>query len=403
MRVSNVERDELSEAFLAAAVQAGYLRIPSFNGYIQEGFAYNQITLRNGRRCSTATAYIYPARRRRNLDVIVDATATRIVVKDGKAHKVEYRRDGVIEAVTARREIIVSSGVFNSPHLLQRSGIGPADLLRRFDIPVVANVPGVGENLQDHIGVGMTYECARPITINDTVNNPLRLSLAVAKYFVFRKGLLASTPVPSAGLIRTDPSLAEPDVKLQLRNWNRSASGRKKERMGLVALSSFGVAVHLMHPTSRGTVRLKSKDENAPPEIRFNFFTSERDRHSATVGQRETRKLMSMPAMRPYVVRELTPGAEFQSDDELVEHFRKRAISGHHATGSCRMGIDDLAAVDPRLRVRGVEGLRVIDASVMPRQVAANTNATTIMIAEKGAAMILEDAKAPARLSASVV
>ena len=393
LRVSNLPRDPLSEAFIDAALQAGYSRNGyCFNGKNQEGFDYNQVSIRNGRRCSTATAYLRPARRRNNLRVIVDALATRILFKEGAARGVEFTRNGQTQTVLARREVILSGGVFNSPQLLQISGVGPGSLIGEFGIPLVADLPGVGENLQDHIGVGMAYQCNQPITLNDIVNNPLRRLLAGIQYALFRKGMLASSPVPSAGMIRTDPSLAAPDVKLQFRSWNRSHSGRAKEPVALSPLSSFGVAVHLMHPDSRGTVRIKSSNSAEAPEIRFNFFVSERDHRTAAAGMRITRKIMAMPAMARYIVKELTPGPQCSGDSDLIDNFRHRAISGHHATGSCKMGTDDMAVVDPRLRVRGVGHLRVIDASVMPRQVAANINATTIMIAEKGAAMVIEDA-----------
>ncbi|MCO5063534.1 MAG: GMC family oxidoreductase N-terminal domain-containing protein [Rhizobiaceae bacterium] len=393
LKVTNLRRDPLSDAFIQAADEAGYRKNGGFNGRNQNGFGYNQVTIAKGRRVSTSSAYLHPARRRSNLNVLTRTTATRILFENGEAKGIEFVRDGITKTILARREVVLCGGVFNSPQLLQVSGVGPGELLAQCNVPLVSHSPGVGENLQDHIGVGMTYQCAKPVTINDIVNNPFRLALSIAEYALFRRGLLTSTPVAAAGLICTDPSHHEPDVKLQLRNWNRSHSGRSKERMGLSPLSSFGVAVHLMHPESRGSVRIKSASAEVPPEIRFNFFLSERDHQSALIGQRINRQIMSMPAMRPFIVKELSPGPDCNSDDELVENFRKRAISGHHATGSCKMGVDELAVVDPRLRVRGVGRLRVVDASIMPRQVAANTNATTIMIGEKGSAMIMEDAR----------
>jgi choline dehydrogenase len=391
--IVRVEQNELSEAFLRAAAEAGYPRVDCLDDQQIEQFGYNQITIKNGKRCSTATAYLQPARRRSNLNVVTHGKVTKVIIKDGAAKGIEYRSAGKIEAIYARREVILCAGVFGSAEILQRSGVGAGDHLQQLEIPVVADVPGVGRNLQDHIGVGMTFECARPITINDIVHSKRRLAWELAKYGLFRKGLLTSTPVPAAGLIRTDPSSDEPDVKLQLRNWNRSHSGRKKERMGLSRISSFGVAVHLMHPESRGTVRIKSGDSDASPEIKFNFFQSQKDWQAAIAGQRVTRTIMARPAMKPYIVKELTPGPECASDEDLLEHFRSHAISNHHAVGTCRMGSDPSSVVDVRLRVRGVAGLRVVDASIMPRQVAANTNATTIMIAEKGASMIREDAR----------
>lgn len=394
LTVSNCPRDELGDAFIDAALQAGYSRnVHGFNGRCQEGFDYNQMSIRNGRRCSTAVAYLHPARRRNNLSVIVGALATRILFKDGAARGIEFRRNGITQTVLARREVILAGGAFNSPQLLQISGVGPADLLSEFNIPLVANLPGVGENLQDHIGAGMTYQCSRPITVNDIVNNPLRRLAAGIQYVLFRKGLLASSAGTAAGMIRTDPALSAPDVKLQVTNWNRTLRGQKK-LMGLSPLSSFSVGMKLMHPENRGAVRIKSADGAAAPEIRFNCFVSERDQRIAVAALRVIRHIMAMPAIAPYIVQELTPGPQCSTDSGLIDHVRQHANFGGHCTGTCRMGIDDMAVVDPRLRLRGVERLRVIDASVMPRIVAANTNATAIMIAEKGSAMVIEDAKA---------
>lgn len=394
MKVARVQKDELSEAFLTAANEAGYPRLDYLDDQQIEGFGYNQVTIKNGKRCSTATAYLSEARRRPNVEVLTRCEVERVIFQDGAARGIEYRTNaGERCKIFARREVILCAGVFGSPEILQRSGIGNGCLLQSLQVPVIADLPGVGENLQDHIGVGLSFECARPVTINDVVNSRPKFLLAIAEYFLFRKGLLTSTPVASAGLIRTDASLDEPDVKLQLRNWNRSHSGRKKERMGLSPFSSFGVAVHLMHSESRGTVRIRGPYSDVRPEIKFNYFQAEKDWRAAINGQRAARTIMSMPSMRKYIVREMSPGPTCVTDEDLLGHFRSSAISNHHAVGTCKIGADAMAVVDSRLSLRGITGLRVVDASVMPRIVAANTNSTTIMIAEKGAAMIREDAR----------
>ncbi len=392
MRVSDMARYELTDAFVAAGIEAGYPGNDDFNGPSQDGFGYNQATIRNGRRGSTSIDFLRPARRRGNLKVFTQALATRILFNGGQATGVEFRRDGVLQRLSARREVIVASGSFNSPQLLQVSGVGPADLLKKHGIAVVADLPGVGANLQDHFQLSVSYRCSRPVTVNDYVNNPLRRIAMGAQYLLFRKGLMATNATMVGGCIRTDPSLPAPDAKLQLRLWGRSITGRSRERMGLHPFSSFLVSVMLLHPDNRGTVRIQSADSSVQPEIRFNYFESERDRKASLVSLRAIRKIMAMPAIAPYVAEEMSPGPKCENDAELLDFCRRNGTTNHHSVGTCKMGIDDQAVVDARLRVRGVGRLRVVDASIMPAIVGGNPNATIVMIAEKGAAMILEDA-----------
>lgn len=397
MRVSDMARYELTDAFVAAGIEAGYPRNDDFNGPSQDGFGYNQATIRNGRRGSTSIDFLRPARRRGNLAVYTHALATRVQFKDGQASGVEFRRDGVLRHISARREVIVAGGSFNSPQLLQVSGVGPADLLQKHGIAVVADLPGVGANLQDHFQLSVSYRCSRPVTVNDYVNNPLRRMAMGAQYLLFRKGLMATNATMVGGCIRTDPSLPAPDAKLQLRLWGRSITGRTRERMGLHPFSSFLVSVMLLHPDNRGTVRINSADSGVQPEIRFNYFQSARDRKASLVSLRAIRKIMAMPAIASYVAEEMSPGPKCESDADLLDFCRRNGTTNHHSVGTCKMGIDDQAVVDARLRVRGVARLRVVDASIMPAIVGGNPNATIVMIAEKGAAMILGDAAAYAK------
>jgi choline dehydrogenase len=392
MRVSDMARHELTDAFVEAGVQAGYPRNADFNGESQDGFGYNQVTIRNGRRGSTSIDFLRPALRRPNLEVMLHALATRILFRDRQAVGVEFLRAGTLRRVTARREVVLAGGSFNSPQLLQVSGIGPADLLARHGIPLVAYAPGVGANLQDHFQVSISYRCARPVTVNDYVNNPLRRLAMGAQYLLFRKGLMATNATLVGGCLRTDPSLPAPDVKVQLRLWGRSITGRSRERMGLHPFSSFLVSIMLLHPENRGSVRIRSADSAMQPEIRFNYFQSERDRRASVIALRAIRKVMSMPAIAPYVAEEMSPGPGCATDEDLVGFCRKQGTTNHHSVGTCRMGVDEAAVVDPRLRVRGLTGLRVVDASIMPAIVGGNPNATIVMIAEKGADMILQDA-----------
>ncbi len=393
MHVSNLPRNELADAFIQAGVQAGYDETDLRDGSHEEGFGYNQLTIRGGRRCSAAVAYLHPARRRSNLRVITDALAVRILFRGREATGVEYLLGGETRTIQARKEVIVSSGAFNSPQLLQRSGIGSSGLLRKFGIPVLTDLPGVGANLQDHFGFWGSYRCTRPITVNDVINHPLRRWAMGARYLLFRNGLMAINPSYVAGCIRTDSALDSPDVKLNLTLWCRSTSGRAKERFGLQPFSSFSVFITLQHPAARGSVCIRGADPRLAPEIKFNFMTSEFDRRVSIGALREMRKVMSMPAIAPYVAEEIAPGPECVSDDELTDYVRRAGRTNHHPTSTCKMGIDELAVVDPRLRVHGVDRLRVVDASIMPRIVAGNPNATIVMTAEKASSMILEDAE----------
>ena len=392
--VSNTYRHELADAFIAAAEQAGYPRNPDFNGARQEGFGYNQLTTRGGRRCSTAVAYIKPARHRENLKVIVNAIATRVLFDGREATGVEYEVEGRKHVVRARREVIVSSGATNSPQLLQLSGVGPADLLRKLDIPVVAEIKEVGEDLQDHFGAAISYRCNRPISLNNVINDPIRRTLMGLNYILFRKGPMAGNAGLCSGFVRTDPALSVPDIDILMWIWSIAKSARRaKERVSLDPFPGFTAMACLTHPESRGSVRAKSRDPNVSPEIRFNHLTAERDRRSLVGGLRAIRRVMSMPSISSYIAEEVDPGPGCVTDDDLLRHLRTRGRSTFHSTSTCRMGVDSRAVVDPRLRVRGFGRLRVADASIMPRVISGNTNAATIMIGEKAASMILEDAK----------
>lgn len=390
--VTTQAKHELVEAFIAAGIQAGYKRNDDFNGAVQEGFGYNQATVRKGRRSSTARAFLHPARKRPNLNVVTKALATRILFEGRKAIGVEYLRGDKTETVMARREVIVCGGVFNAPQLLQLSGIGPGELLREFSIPVVHELKGVGENMQDHFSAAISYRCSKPITVNDYYNNPFRRYVMGIRYLLFHDGIMAGNANYAGGCIRTDPALEAPDVKLHLQMWSRSSGVHSAGRMALTPWSGFAVSMHLFHPESRGTVRIRSADPRDPPRMQFNFFLSRKDQEVSVASMQTIRKVMSMPAIKPYVVEETTPGPACSTHDDWIAFFRKYGRSNHHGSSTCKMGIDDMAVVDPRLRVHGVANLRVVDASIMPQIVAANTNAASIMIGEKGAAMILEDA-----------
>ncbi|MGE0253564.1 MAG: GMC family oxidoreductase [Alphaproteobacteria bacterium] len=383
------EPHPVCDAFIAAAEACGYPRNRDFNGVAQEGFGYVQVTLRNGRRSSAATAYLHPVRRRANLHVVTRAHATRVLFDGRRASGVEYLQGGETRHAMARGEVLLAGGAFNSPQLLQLSGIGPAALLRGHGIAVLADRQDVGANLQDHYNGRLTWKCTAPVTLNDVVRNPLRGAWAALRYAVERKGFLTMAASYAAGFLRTDPRLATPDIQagLALFSTDRISDG-------LHRFSGFSVGVRVLRPESRGSVAIAGADPFAAPVIRPNYLHAENDVRAAVAGMKAVRRIMAAAPMRPWIEREHEPGADCSSDEQIVAHLRAKGGISYHPVGTCRMGIDTDAVVDPRLRVRDVDGLRVVDASIMPTLVSGNTNAPTIMIGEKAADMILADAAA---------
>jgi choline dehydrogenase len=385
--VSNLSHaDPLSAAFIAAAVEAGIPRNHDFNGATQEGAGFFQTTTRYGRRASTAVAYLRPARGRSNLHVETAALAQRILFDGRRAGAIEYGKAGYLRTARARKEILVSGGAYNSPQLLQLSGIGPADLLRKHGIDVVLDAPGVGHDLQDHLQVRMVMRCTKPITLNDVVNSPVRKVLAGLKYAALRTGPLSIAAGTSGAFFKTSPRLATPDIQIHFLPFSTDKMGEK-----LHSFSGFSASVCQLRPESRGSLRIRSADPSVPPEIRINYLSTEADRRANVEGLKILRKILQAPALRPYVVEEVDPGIKVSTDEALLAYCRARGSTIYHPTSTCRMGSDPLAVVDQRLRLRGIQGLRVVDASVMPDLVSGNTNAAVIMIAEKASDMILED------------
>jgi choline dehydrogenase len=380
--------DPLSAAFITAAAETGLPVNPDFNGASQEGAGFFQTTTRHGRRASAAVAYLRSARGRSNMRVETSALAQRIVFDGRRADAVEYRQAGVLKTARARKEILVSGGAFNSPQLLQLSGVGPADLLRKHGIDVVLDAPGVGHDLQDHMQVRVVMRCSQAITLNDIVNSPVRKALTGLQYAAFRTGPLTIAAGTSGAFFRTNPRLATPDIQIHFLPFSTDKMGEK-----LHSFSGFTASVCQLRPESRGSLRIRSADPAAPPEIRINYMSTETDRTANVEGLKIVRKILQAPALSPYVVEEVDPGAKVVSDEALLAHCRARGSTIYHPTSTCRMGNDPLAVVDQRLRLRGIEGLRVVDASVMPDLVSGNTNAVVIMIAEKASDMILADAR----------
>jgi choline dehydrogenase len=383
-----VHADPLSAAFIAAAAETGIPVNPDFNGVSQEGAGFFQTTTRRGRRASTAVAYLRPARGRKNLQVETSALAQRILFDGRRADAVEYRQAGVLRTARARKEILVSSGAYNSPQLLQLSGVGPSDLLRKHGIDVVLDAPGVGHDLQDHMQVRVVMRCAQSITLNDVVNSPVRRILAGARYAAFRKGPLTIAAGTSGAFFKTSPRLATPDIQIHFLPFSTDKMGER-----LHAFSGFSASICQLRPESRGSLRIRSADPAAAPEIRINYLSTEVDRTANIEGLKVLRKILQAPALRPYVIEEVDPGTKVSTDGELLNYCRARGSTIYHPTSTCRMGSDPLAVVDQSLRVRGLEGLRVVDGSIMPDLVSGNTNAAIIMIAEKASDMILQDSR----------
>jgi choline dehydrogenase len=379
-------KHELIEALIGAGEELGIPENDDFNGATQEGIGYYQLTTRHGLRCSTATAYLRPARARPNLRVDTEAHATRILFDGRKATGVVYRQAGREVNVTARREVILSAGALQSPQLLQLSGIGPPALLQGFGIPVVHGLAGVGENLQDHLQARVIFRCTKPITTNDILSSPWRKLAMGLEFAVARRGPMAVGINQGGIFARTDPALARPDVQFHVATLSSDMAGSKVHEF-----SGFTMSVCQLQPESRGHVRLKSPDPLAAPAMQPNYLSTEKDRATLVAGIRLARALAATRALSPYVAGEYRPGPEAKSDDALLEFAKNTAGTIFHPSGTCKMGpaSDPLAVVDHDLAVHGLAGIRVVDCSIMPTLVSGNTNAPVVMIAEKIADRIL--------------
>ncbi len=378
----------LCEAFIAGAVEHGIPRNPDYNGAIQEGVSYSQRTISNGRRVSSATAFLHPIRSRRNLRVITGAHATRILLEGNRAAGVRYAKGGRggPESEVRGREVILSGGTYNSPQLLQLSGIGPADLLRDRGIEVRHALAGVGENLKDHYAPRFVARVKNIDTINQQVRG-LKLAAEVAKWVFTRKGILAQSPTLIYAFWRSHPDVANSDIQLTFTpaSYREGVQGELEQEPGMT------VASWQQRPDSRGWVRIKSADPFEAPAIQPNYLAEESDRRVLLAAMKLARRLLASKPLQPYYAYEDFPGKDVQSDDALLEAAKARGTTTFHPNGTCRMGAatDPLAVVDDQLRVRGIHGLRVVDASVMPTMLSANLNAATMMIADKASDLIL--------------
>jgi choline dehydrogenase len=371
-------RNPLSAVFIDAAVECGGVRNEDFNGPSQDGFGFYQATLRNARRCSTAVGYLRPAMERANLTVRTHAMTHRVVLEGERAVAVEFRHRGRVQQVRARREVLLCGGAIGSPQILMCSGIGPASMLESVGVPVRVALAGVGRNLQDHLDYCTLYKSREPITYD---LNLLQEAWAGLRFLATGSGPGASNVAESGGFMRSPLAHdARPDLQFHFVPAQLDDHGRNK-------LPGHGYTLHVcnLRPHSRGHLALSSPDSSVPPRIFANYLSEPADLAVLIEGVRLSREILSARAFDRYRGEEVFPGAQCRSNADFAAAIRAKAESIYHPVGTCRMGTDDDAVVDAALRVRGVQGLRVVDASVMPRLIGGNTNATTIMIAEKAA------------------
>lgn len=382
------ETHPLCDAFIDAGIEQGLPLNHDFNGEHQEGVGYFQTTSRNGRRCSSAVGYLNPAKSRSNLRIETHAHVTRVQIKDSTACGVEFIQRGTAKSARASGEVILCGGAINSPQLLELSGIGNEDLLNDLGIPVVRHLPGVGENLQDHFQVRMVLRSKQPVTLNDASRSlfgKMRLGL---DYLLFRNGPLTVSAGYAAAFFKTHSSLISPDIQVHFILFSSDKMGEK-----LHPFSGFTASVCQLRPESRGTIHIGSADPFDAPAIKVNYLSQEVDRLANINGLRKLRGILAADAMKPYLAEEMEPGAEAQSDDELLQYCRAAGTTVYHPVGTCSMGTGGGSVVTPKLEVQGIKGLRVADGSIMPRLVSGNTNAPIIMIGEKASDLILAAAQ----------
>jgi choline dehydrogenase len=389
------EHAELPDAFIDAAAAEGFPRNPDYNNGNQEGFGYYQVTQKNGRRWSTARAFLDPARGRPNLRVETDALTTRILLDGKRAVGVAYTQHGQTHEARCGREVLLAAGAVKSPHLLEMSGIGQPELLTSLGIPVRHELRGVGENYRDHYAPRMNWRVKLPVTLNEQTRGVTFLK-EIVKYYTQQRGVLTFTAGIVYGFVRTRPELEAPDVQY---HFAHASYGSAQTRV-LDREPGMTLTVYQCRPESKGSIHAKSPDSAAAPAIRPNFLAEELDQRTVVAGMRIGRQIINNPAMDRYRAYEMNPGDARQTDEELLDFARHNGQTTYHVIGTCKMGHDPMAVVDDQLRVHGLAGLRVMDASIMPTLVSGNTNAAVIMIAEKGADLIKAAAAQPTRVAA---
>ena len=381
-------KHELMEAIIRGANEIGVPRNDDFNSGDQEGVGYYQLFTHNGWRISSAVAYLKPARDRANLRIETDAHTTGVILEGRRAVGVRYIQNGVVREARAAREVSLSAGSLQSPQILQLSGIGPASLLQRRGVKVVHDLPGVGQNLQDHLQLRLMYKVSKPITTNDDLRTVFSQAKIGLQWLLTRTGPLG-IGINQGGLFtKILPGSETPDIQFHFGTLSADMAGGKPHPW-----SGCTFSVCQLRPESRGSVEIKSTDPVEPPSMRPNYLDAETDRICAVESIKYARRLASTSALKPYLVEEYKPGADVSTDDEILDFAREYGATIFHPTGTCKMGSDPMAVTDARLRVHGIGGLRVVDCSIMPTLVSGNTHAPAVMIAEKASDMILADSK----------
>ena len=395
LNVANmIERAELLDAFIDAAAAEGWPRNRDYNNGKQEGFGYYQVTQKKGRRWSTARGFLDPARGRPNLRIETEAYTTRLLLEGNRAVGVEYRQHGQMRQERCNAEVILAAGAVKSPHLLELSGIGQPELLQSLGIEVKHELRGVGENYRDHFAPRMNWRVKLPVTLNEQTRG-LAFAREILRYYTQGRGVLTFTAGIVYGFVKTRPELEEPDVQYHFAHASyATAQTRILDREPGMTLTAYQCS-----PESKGSIHAKSADPLAAPAIRPNFLAEELDRRTIVEGMKIGRRIINNPVLDKYRAFEMNPGDKVQTDDEWLDFARMNGQTTYHVTGTCKMGQDPMAVVDDELRVHGIAGLRVIDASIMPTLVSGNTNAAVIMIAEKGADMV-KAAQQPVRAAA---
>lgn len=382
--VSNIRDPQpVTRAFVQACQQYGMPYNPDFNGPVQEGAGVYQTTIRNARRCSVAVGYLRPVMGRPNLTVETGCLTTKILFSGNRAIGVEYRQDNALKSVRADQEVVVTAGAVGSPKIMLLSGVGPADQLRALGIDVVQDLPGVGENLSDHFGIDIVYELKTADSL-DKYNKLHWMLWAGLQYTLFKSGPVTSNVVEGGAFWRQDRSLANPDLQFHF----LAGAGMEAGVPAIQSGSGCTLNSYTLRPKSRGTVKLRSARPEDKPIVDPNFIAEPDDLRISAEGVKISREIMNQPAFAKYVRQEHFPGKDVRTQADFENYARQYGRTSYHPTGTCKMGVDEMAVVDPQLRVRGLEGIRICDSSIMPSLIGSNTNAPTIMIAEKGSDLI---------------
>lgn len=383
--------DALSDAFIDACRKTGIADTPDYNAGSYEGVRYLEQTAVRGLRCSAASAYLEGLRRRRNLRIVTRTLVTSIEFDGCRATGVTARVQGQTVRLRSRREVLLSAGAIQSPQLLELSGIGDEALLHRLGIPVVAHLPGVGENLSDHLQVRCTYRSRLPTTVNDLFRSPVFKVASALRYLFFRRGQLSGTSSTAHAICRSEDGLPSPDVMVRLYQISGQDRYSRSRAGGIDGYSGFTIGGFKLYPRSRGSIHVTSRDPEQYPAIQPNYLQHEEDCKTAVAILRLVRKIADQAPLSDVIMAETRPGPEVTQTDALLDYAKETGQTAWHTVGTCRMGNSRNSVVDPRLRVHGMQGLRVIDASVLPTIPSSNTNAAAIMVGEKGADMILEE------------